>query len=245
MNQLNDKVEGEVIDVVEDVDMSGSSDTFNDVNKNDAVIENDGDEEVVTDGLEVEEDVESDSDESSSYNFDDGHWYIVQCFSGHEDKVLHHIQVLIDDSRYGKYLYRALVPSEETVEIKNNKRVEKTVRLYPGYVFIQMDPQDYVCYEIRKVPGVMKFIGGTKSEPSPVSDVDILKVLRKVGDKTKTIDVDFEENEEIKVIDGPFRGYSGLISEINVDRGSLKVKISIFGRETPVELNFDQVEKIV
>tara|TARA_B100001113_G_scaffold349405_1_gene344752 strand:- start:88 stop:828 length:741 start_codon:yes stop_codon:yes gene_type:complete len=182
---------------------------------------------------------------SDHVDFDKANWYIVQCFSGHEHKVLHHIQELIEDPQFNKYLYRVLVPSEEVVEIKNNKRVERTVRLYPGYVFIQMDPQDYLCFEIRKLPGVTKFIGGTKSEPSPVSDVDILKVLRKVGDKTKTIDVDFENNEEIKVIDGPFRGYVGLISEVNLDRGALKVMISIFGRETPVELNFDQVEKTV
>ena len=188
---------------------------------------------------------ESDEHATESISFDKGSWFIVQCFSGQEHRVLHHIQTLISDPIYNKHLFRAIVPSEETVEIKNNKRVEKTVRLYPGYVFIQMEPVDFLCFELRKVPGVTKFIGGTKSEPTPVSDVDILKVLRKVGDKTKSIDVDFEVSEEIKVIDGPFRGYTGFISEINIDRGTLKVRISIFGRETPVELNFDQVEKTV
>lgn len=195
---------------------------------------------------QVQQDVEDGLEEQPEQEtIDRGLWYIIQCFTGHEYKVQQHIQLLVEDPRYKDYLYRVLVPFEETVEIKNNKRVERTVRMYPGYVFVQMEFNEYVCYEIQKVPGVAKFIGGTRLEPTPVSDIDILKVLRKVGDKTKTIDVDFEVNEEIKVIDGPFRGYTGLISEINVDKGTLKARISIFGRETPVELDFDQVEKII
>ena len=99
-------------------------------------------------------------------------------------------------------------------------------------------------YELRRITGVAKFVG-TKNGPSPVSDEEILKVLRKIGDKTKKIEVDFEVGEIIKVISGPFRGYSGPISEINAERGKLKSLISIFGRETPVELDFNQVEKVV
>jgi transcriptional antiterminator NusG len=232
-NEMTDNVESEVVDSeVIDTEVIDTE-----ANGSDSVDSDDSDA--------VDSDTVADNDDSEEDVFDKGHWYIVQCFTGHEYKVQQHIQVLIDHPEYKQYLYRVLVPVEETVEIKNNKRVEKIVRMYPGYVFVQMESNDHVCYEIRKVPGVAKFIGGTKSEPTPVSDIDILKVLRKVGDKTKTIDVDFEEKEEIKVIDGPFRGYVGIISEINVDRGSLKVQISIFGRETPVELNFDQVEKIV
>ena len=141
-------------------------------------------------------------------------------------------------------IFRVLVPEEETVEIKNNKRVEKVTRIFPGYVFVQMENDEHASFEIKQLPGVAKFIG-TKAGATPVTEEEILKVLRKAGDKTKKVDVDFEVTEVIKVIGGPFRGYSGPISEINTDRGKLKAMISIFGRETPVELEFDQVEKTV
>ena len=109
---------------------------------------------------------------------------------------------------------------------------------------ITVHNNEYSAYEIKQFHGVAKFIG-IGSKPSPVVEDEILKVLRKVGDKTKEIDVDFEVDEIIKVIDGPFRGYSGTISEINAIKGKIKAKISIFGRETPVELDFEQVEKTV
>jgi transcriptional antiterminator NusG len=171
-------------------------------------------------------------------------WYIVQCLTGKEYRVRERIVELIEVEKLQNYIFRVLVPEEETIEIKNNKRQEKTIKLYPGYVFVKMLLDNEMFYKIRQLGGVAKFIG-TKSAPSPVTEEDILKVLRKVGDKTKKIDIDFEVGEMVKVIEGPFRGYMGPISEINADRGKLKALISIFGRETPVELDFDQVEKVV
>jgi transcriptional antiterminator NusG len=103
---------------------------------------------------------------------------------------------------------------------------------------------DELYYEIRKLMGVAKFIG-TKSNPTPVTDDEILRILRKIGDKSKKIEVEFEEDEAVKVVSGPFRGYTGMISEISAEKGVLKVMISVFGRETPVTLDFDQVEKAV
>lgn len=173
-----------------------------------------------------------------------GLWYIVQCYTGHEYKVQERIQDLVELKSWNDRVFRILVPEEETIEIKNNKRHERITRIYPGYIFVNMHLSDDVYYEIRRLAGVAKFIG-SKTAPSPVTEDEILKVLRKVGDKTKKIDIDFEVDEVIKVIDGPFRGYAGPISEINGERGKLKALISIFGRETPVELEFDQVEKTV
>lgn len=171
-------------------------------------------------------------------------WYIIQCYSGQEYKVQARIHQMIEERQLQDRLFRVLIPEEETIEIKNNKRLEKTTKIFPGYVFVQMVFDEALYYELRNIAGVSKFIG-TKTQPTPVTEDEILKVLRKIGDKTKKIDVDFEEGEVIKVISGPFRGYSGPISEINVDRGTLKALISIFGRETPVKLDFDQVEKAV
>lgn len=171
-------------------------------------------------------------------------WYIIQCYSAQEYKVQARIHQMIQDRQLEDRVFRVLIPEEETIEIKNNKRVEKTAKIFPGYVFIHMIFDEALYFDLRNIMGVSKFVG-TKTHPTPVTEDEILKVLRKIGDKTKKIDVDFEEGEVIKVISGPFRGYSGPISEINADRGTLKALISIFGRETPVKLDFDQVEKAV
>ncbi len=171
-------------------------------------------------------------------------WYIIQCFSNYEYKVQKRIEYIIQEKGWQSQITRVLIPEEETIEIKNNKRVERISKIYPGYAFIQCAMTDEIWLSIRQIPGVTKFIG-TKNEATPVTEEEILKVLRKVGDKTKKIEVDFEEGEIIKVIAGPFRGYSGPIAEINAERGKLKALISIFGRETPVELDFDQLEKAV
>ena len=180
-------------------------------------------------------------------NFDhkDGRsWYIVQCYAGQEYKVQQRVTQLMDCDEYKQKIFKVIGPEEETIEIKNNKRIERKSKIYPGYVFIQAVLEDSVFYDIRGLPGVAKFIG-TRTEAVPVADEEILKVLRKMGDKTKKIDVDFEDGEIIKVISGPFRGYSGPITEINAERGTLKALISIFGRETPVKLDFVHVEKAV
>jgi transcriptional antiterminator NusG len=176
---------------------------------------------------------------------DDGRaWYIVQCYTGQEKKVEIRLQQLVEEKKLKKKIFKVLIPEEETIEVKNNKRIEKMSKIYPGYVFVQMLLDDNIYYEIKKITGVSKFIG-PNNRPVPVTEEEILKVLRKIGDKTKKIDVDFEEGEMVKVISGPFRGYSGPIAEIHFDRGTLKALISIFGRETPVKLDFNQVEKLI
>ena len=182
--------------------------------------------------------------DGQSQDVENKNWYIIQCYTNQEYRVQARIAKVIEEKRLQNKIFNVLVPEEETVEIKNNKRMEKVSRIYPGYVFIQMVMDEQVWFEIRRLVGVAKFIG-SKTTPIPVTEEDILKVLRKMGDKTKKIDVDFEIDEVIKVVSGPFRGYAGPISEINAERGKLKALISIFGRETPVELEFDQVEKAI
>ncbi|MCP4049746.1 MAG: transcription termination/antitermination factor NusG [bacterium] len=171
-------------------------------------------------------------------------WYVVHCLTGQEDKVKGRVERLVEQNEFQNKVFEIIVPEEVTIEIKNNKRIEKKTKIYPGYLFIQAILEDDIYAGIRGLVGVAKFIG-SRSEPVPVTDDEILKVLRKIGDKSKKIDIDFEEGEIIKVILGPFRGYSGPISEINADKGNVKALISIFGRETPVKLDLDQVEKAV
>ena len=149
------------------------------------------------------------------------------------------IEDLIESDYKGK-IFRVLLPEEETVEIKNNSRREKVAKIYPGYVFVEMLPEKQLWHVVKRLNGVMRLIGD-KDKPVPVEGQEIDKILSKVGERK--IEVDFEVDEMIKVILGPFRGYAGKISEIFPDRGKVKALISIFGRDTPVELDFDQVEK--
>ena len=186
---------------------------------------------------------ESSEDVESAKVNEAAQWYIVQCYALYEQKVRDRILQMLENE-FKDIVFRVLLPEEETVEIKNNERKEKVKKMFPGYLFVQMIPDEGAWYLIRRLPGVAKLVG-TKNEPTPVTEDEINRILRQLGEKMKKIDVDIELNETIKVISGPFRGYTGSISEINAERGKLKSLISIFGRETPVELDFDQVEKYV
>jgi transcriptional antiterminator NusG len=155
-------------------------------------------------------------------------WYILQVLSGCEYKVQIYLQQLIEEKSLQERVFRILVPEEDFIEIKDGKRVEKTVKIYPGYVFVEAIMDEFISYEFQRVP-----------------HVDILKVLYKIGDNTKKIEVDFAASDTIKVTAGPFRGYSGVVKEVYVEKSRVKAMISVFGRETPVELGFDQVERVV
>jgi len=209
--------------------------------KEPVIVEDAGGEDV----MDIKNDIESDENEAEAPEpKDDRKWYIVQCYTSQEIRVMERIKDIMAQKAWANKLFKVLVPQEETIEIKNNKRTEKTSKIFSGYVFVEALLGDDVIYEIRRLPGVSKFIG-SKTRPLPVTEDEILRVLRKVGDKSKKIDIDFEVDEVIKVISGPFRGYTGSISEISAAKGTLKAFISIFGRETPVTLDFNQVEKVI
>ncbi len=170
-----------------------------------------------------------------------GNWYILHVFSGYEMKVKVAIEQKVKEEGLAAVVHKVLIPEEDVIEVKNNKRVERTKRMFPGYVFINMEPDDKVWATIRRINGVTRFVGSDMPEPVPENEV--MRVLRQTGEKVKKVEIDFEIDENVKVISGPFRGYTGEIKEINADRGKVKVNILIFGRETPMELDFDQIEK--
>jgi transcriptional antiterminator NusG len=129
------------------------------------------------------------------------------------------------------------------VEIKGGKRIKKVRKMFPGYVFLDMILDEQTWYLIRQTPGVARFIG-TKVRPTPVSDKEMQRVLKQLG-KEERLEITFEKGEGVRVISGPFRGYTGTVDEINAEKGKLKVLINIFGRDTPVEVNFEHAQKIV
>jgi transcription termination/antitermination protein NusG len=197
--------------------------------------------EIIEEIVEDAELVDQEEDEIDE-NANKGDWYIIQTLSNHEYKARVCLEERITGLKLEDKIFEILIPEEETIEIKDNKRVEKTRKLYPGYVFIRMELDENLWYVVKMVPGIAKIMGA-QNKPQAVLDDEMLKVLRQVGIKVKKHQIDFEIGDEVKIISGPFRGYNGPVKEINHERGKLRTLLMIFGRETPAELDFDQVER--
>ncbi|MFC1496240.1 transcription termination/antitermination protein NusG [Candidatus Margulisiibacteriota bacterium] len=174
----------------------------------------------------------------------DKKWYVIQTLSGNEEKVREAIKQTIENQHLHKVVSEILIPEEEIVELKGRKRIEKKKKMFAGYVFLEMVLTDETWYAIRQTPGVARFIS-TAAKPTPVSDREMQRVLKQIGAKEEKLEIAFKKGETIRVISGPFRGYTGIIDEINADKEKLKVLINIFGRDTPVEVNFEHAEKII
>jgi len=170
-------------------------------------------------------------------------WFVIQALTGQEDKVKIAVEQTIVIKNLKNKVFQVLVPMEEMVEIKGGKRVKKIKKMFPGYVFLEMILDEESWYLIRETAGVARFIG-TKIKPTPVSDKEMQRVLKQLG-KEEKLEITFEKGEGVRVISGPFRGYTGTVDEVNAEKGKLKILISIFGRDTPVEVNFEHAQKIV
>lgn len=177
-------------------------------------------------------------------NIGEKKWYVIQTLTGHEDKVKQAIDLTIKSKGLQDKIFQVLVPTEETVEIKGGKRLEKVKKMFPGYVFLEMVLDDESWYLMRETPGVARFIGN-KVQPTPVSGREMQRVLKQLGKAEKLLEVHFEKGEGVRVISGPFRGYTGTVDEVNAEKGKLKILINIFGRDTPVEVNFEHAQKII
>jgi transcription termination/antitermination protein NusG len=188
-----------------------------------------------------------------------GDWYVVHSYAGYENKVKTNLETRIQTLDMEDYIFQVAVPTEQVTEIKNGQRKQVQRKVLPGYILVRMDLNDASWSAVRNTPGVTGFVGAT-SKPSPLSLDDVLKFLLPQVEQTKTpaggksaaataaskptIEVDFEVGESVTVMDGPFATLPATISEVNADGQKLKVLVSIFGRETPVELSFSQVSKI-
>ncbi|MFZ7108887.1 transcription termination/antitermination protein NusG [Avibacterium avium] len=173
-------------------------------------------------------------------------WYVLQAFSGFEGRVAATLREYIKLHQMEEQFGEVLVPTEEVVENVGGKRRKSERKYFPGYVLVQMEMNDYTWQLVRSVPRVMGFIGGTPDKPAPISNREadiILNRLEQNSDKPKPRTV-FQPGEEVRVKDGPFADFNGMVEEIDYDKGRLKVSVSIFGRATPVELEFGQVEKV-
>jgi len=182
-----------------------------------------------------------------------GDWYVVHSYAGYENKVKTNLETRITSLDMEEFIYQVEVPTREEVEVKNGKRQQVQNKVFPGYILVRMEltPESYSC--VRNTPGVTGFVGSTDraDRPAPLSLDEVLKWLapavqqeKKPGAKAEIKVLDFEVGDSVTVTDGAFASLPATISEINADQQKLKVLVSIFGRETPVELNFNQVSKI-
>lgn len=170
-------------------------------------------------------------------------WYVVHTYSGYENKVKANLEHRIDSMEMGEKIFEVVVPTEEVMEIKAGKKTLTERKVFPGYILVQMDLDDDSWYVVRHTPGVTGFVG-SNAKPVPLSEQEVERVMAKPVYEKPRPKVEFEEGETVKVIFGPLADFTGTIAEVNVDQNKLRVMVSIFGRETPVELTFDQVSKL-
>lgn len=172
-------------------------------------------------------------------------WYVVHAYSNFENKVKQSLEERIKREGLEQYFGKILVPTEEVVEMRMGQQRKSERKLFPGYVLVQMELNDQTWHLVRDVPRVLGFIGGTSERPAPISDQEADAILNRVeeGVKKPRPKVLFEAGEVVRVIDGPFKDFNGVVEEVNYEKNTLRISVLIFGRSTPVELGFDQVEK--
>ena len=171
-----------------------------------------------------------------------GDWYVVHSYAGYENRVKQNLETRLVSLNAEESIFQIEVPMEEAIEVKNGQRKKVKRNKFPGYVLVEMELDDESWHVVRSTPGVTSFVGSA-SKPTPLLDREVNKIFRRATAKQK-IQIDLHVGEHIKVISGPFADFAGEIIEVNPERGKLKVSVSIFGRATPVELDFAQVAKV-
>jgi transcriptional antiterminator NusG len=171
-------------------------------------------------------------------------WYVIHTYSGYENKVKTNLEHRIQSMDMGDKIFQVLVPTEEEIEIKNGKRHPVERKIFPGYVLVEMVMGDDSWYVVRNTPGVTSFVG-SGNKPTELNDTEVRQILRQIKLDAPKYKVAFTKGEAVRVTDGPFTDLHGVVDEVNPERNKVKVLVSIFGRETPVELDFLQIEKLV
>lgn len=170
-------------------------------------------------------------------------WYVIHSYAGYENKVKVNLEKRISSMNMEDKIFEIFIPTEDVIEIQNGSKAVVQKRIFPGYVLVKMILDDDSWYVVRNTPGVTGFVG-SGAKPTPLSPKEVEKIIRRSTLEKPKPTTDFEVGQAVKVVSGPFANFDGMISEINLDQGKLKVLVSIFGRQTPVELSFSQISKI-
>jgi len=170
-------------------------------------------------------------------------WFVIHTYSGYENKVRTNLERRVASMAMGEKIFRVLVPTEDEIEVKDGKRRIAKKKVFPGYVLVEMLMDDDSWYVVRNTPGVTGFVG-SGSKPLPLQDREVKAILRQLGDETPKFRITYQKGSSVRINSGPFMDFSGIVDEILPEKEKVRVLVSIFGRETPVELDFAQVEKI-
>jgi transcriptional antiterminator NusG len=174
---------------------------------------------------------------------DDGRrWYVVHCYSGYENKVRHNLEQRIETMGMKDRIFDVVVPTEEEIEVKDGKRRTIERRVFPGYILVQMILSEESWYVVRNTPGVTGFVG-MGNEPTPLRPEEVAQIIKRMEAEAPRVKVTYKAGQKVRIIDGPFNDFIGTVDEIDMERAKVRVMVSFFGRETPVELDFLQVEK--
>jgi transcription termination/antitermination protein NusG len=198
----------------------------------------DNDDLSVDFGLPVEGEVTPGIDEEG----DGRAWYVVHCYSGYENKVRHNLEQRIESMGMKDKIFDVVVPTEEEIEVKEGKRRTVERRVFPGYILVNMILSEESWYVVRNTPGVTGFVG-MGNTPTPLRPEEVTQIIKRMEAEAPRIKVTFKSGERVRIVDGPFNDFRGTVSEIDMERAKVRVMVNFFGRETPVELDFLQVEK--
>ncbi|MBC8506964.1 MAG: transcription termination/antitermination protein NusG [Anaerolineales bacterium] len=193
---------------------------------------------------EVDEQVSDKISASDTYaEIDDNNWYVVHCYSGYENKVHHNLMQRIESMGMQNMIFDVVVPTEEEIEVKDGKRRTVERRVFPGYILVNMLLTEESWYVVRNTPGVTGFVG-MGNTPIPLRPEEVAHIVKRMEADAPRIKVTFRLEERVRIIEGPFKDFHGTVSELDMERAKVRVMVNFFGRETPVELDFLQVEKM-
>lgn len=169
-------------------------------------------------------------------------WYVVHCYSGYENKVRHNLEQRIETMGMKDKIFDVVVPTEEEIEVKDGKRRTVERRVFPGYILVQMILTEESWYVVRNTPGVTGFVG-MGNEPTPLRPEEVAQIVKRMEAEAPRVKVTYKPGQKVRIIDGPFNDFIGTVADLDMERAKVRVMVSFFGRETPVELDFLQVEK--
>jgi len=169
-------------------------------------------------------------------------WYVIHCYSGYENKVRHNLEQRIETMGMKDKIFDVVIPTQEEIEVKDGKRRTVERHIFPGYVLVNMLISEESWYVVRNTPGVTGFVG-MGNVPTPLRPEEVSQIVKRMEAEAPTVKVTFKVGERVRIVDGPFNDFRGVVSEIDMERTKVRVMVSFFGRETPVELDFLQVEK--
>jgi transcriptional antiterminator NusG len=199
--------------------------------------------EELDDASEQSDEASEEADDASEEPDDDRGWFVVHCYSGYENKVRHNLEQRIESMGMKDQIFDVVIPTQEEIEVKDGKRRSIERHVFPGYVLVNMIMNEESWYVVRNTPGVTGFVG-MGNDPIPLRPEEVSQILRRMEAEAPTIKVTYKPGETVRIVDGPFNDFHGTVDEIDMERSKVRVMVNFFGRSTPVELDFLQVEKI-